>query len=112
MAKDKWIAKAVPEKNKGKFTAKAKAAGESVQDYAKEKIHSKNPTLRGEAQFAMRAKKGFKEGGKVKKDIDLKIHQELPPKETHKGFKTGGHVMMNAGGSSHGHKCMKKGGMC
>jgi len=85
MEKDKWISKAVPEKNKGKFTAKAKAAGESVQEFAKKKSHSKDPTLRGEANFALRSKKGFKGGG---------------------------HIMMNAGGESHGHACMKKGGMC
>lgn len=85
MSKDKWIQKAVPEKNKGKFTEKAEAAGKSVQEFAKEKSHSKDPTLRGEANFAMRAKKGFRGGG---------------------------HVQMNNGGSSLGHRCMKTGGMC
>lgn len=81
---DKWISRAVPKKNKGKFTDKAEKAGKSVREYAKEKINSDNPTLRGEAQFAMRAQKGFKEGG---------------------------HVMMNDNGSL-GHSCMKKGGVC
>lgn len=113
---DKWISRAVPKKNKGKFTAKAEAAGKSVQSYAKEKAHSKDPTLRGEAQFAMRAKKGFKSGGHVEKEVkelkkELKVHEELPARVAHKGLKTGGHVMMNEG-SSLGHNCMKKGGMC
>ena len=33
-----WIAGAT--KNKGKFTAKAKAAGKSVMGYAQEKLHA------------------------------------------------------------------------
>lgn len=37
-----WIAGAT--KNKGAFTRKAKAAGESVKSYAKEKYHAKGTT--------------------------------------------------------------------
>ena len=116
MAKN-WIKEAVPEKNKGKFTAKAKAAGKSVQAYAKEKAHSKNPTLRGEAQFAMRAKKGFKAGGKVEKEVEelkseLHKHEKEPAHKAHKGLKTGGHVHMDDYSSEYGcgHSQMAKGG--
>jgi hypothetical protein len=111
-----WIKKAVPKSHKGKFTAKAKAAGKTVQEFAKEKVHSKDPTLRGEAQFAMRAKKGFKSGGKVETEVkdlkrELRAHEQMPARIAHKGLKSGGHVEMNTGGS-YGHSCMKKGGMC
>jgi hypothetical protein len=41
MAK-KWIKDAI--KNPGAFTKKAKAAGESVQEYAQEKKHAKGKT--------------------------------------------------------------------
>jgi len=34
--KKKWMKKAVPESHKGIFTAKAKAAGKSVHEYAEE----------------------------------------------------------------------------
>ena len=34
--KKKWMKKAVPENHKGIFTAKAKAAGKSVHEYAEE----------------------------------------------------------------------------
>ncbi len=38
MAKKKnWIKKAVPKSHEGKFTAKAKAAGKTVSEFAKEK---------------------------------------------------------------------------
>jgi hypothetical protein len=113
MAKN-WISKAVPKKNRGKFTAKATAAGKTVQEYAKEKAHSSNPTLRGEAQFAMRAKKGFKEGGKVEKEVEslkkeLKHHEELPITKAHK-LSHGGHVSMDEVTDSCGHSPMKRGG--
>lgn len=38
--KRKWIAGAVKKKNKGKFSAKAAAAGKSTAEYAKEKAHA------------------------------------------------------------------------
>ena len=45
--------------NKGKFTAKAKAAGKGVQEYAKEKAHA-GGKLGKEANFARMAKRHFK----------------------------------------------------
>lgn len=53
---DHWMQSAVPPKNKGKFTAKAKAAGKTVPQYAREKAHA-GGTLGHEAQFALRAEK-------------------------------------------------------
>lgn len=61
MAK-KWIQKAVPASHKGRFTAKAKAAGMSVQAYARKvgKPGSKATTqTKRQAAFARRAKGGF-----------------------------------------------------
>jgi hypothetical protein len=45
--------------NKGKFTAKAKAAGESVQEYANKEAHA-GGKLGKEANFARMAERGFK----------------------------------------------------
>lgn len=58
MAKKKknWIQAAVPKSHEGKFTAKAKAAGESVQEYAREKAGAPG-TLGKEARFAQTMKK-------------------------------------------------------
>jgi len=55
---EKWIQKAVPASHRGIFTAKAKAAGKSVAEYAKEKAHAPGK-LGKEARFAERAQKGF-----------------------------------------------------
>ncbi len=54
--------------NKGKFTAKAKAAGEGVQAYANKEAHA-GGTLGKEANFARMAKRHFKplSGNKKKK---------------------------------------------
>ena len=57
-----------------------------------------------------------KSGGKVEKEVsalkgELRAHEALPARIAHKGLKSGGHVEMNTG-SSNGHVCMKKGGMC
>ena len=57
----KWIAKAVG-KNKGKFAAKAKAAGKSTAEYAKEKAHA-GGKLGKEAALA-KTLKGLKKKGK------------------------------------------------
>ena len=45
--------------NKGKFTAKAHAAGKSVQEYANEEAHA-GGKLGKEANFARMAKRHFK----------------------------------------------------
>lgn len=45
--------------NKGKFTAKAKAAGKTVSQYANEKANA-GGTLGKEANFARMAERGFK----------------------------------------------------
>lgn len=45
--------------NKGKFTAKAKAAGKDVQEYASEEAHA-GGKLGKEANFARMAKRHFK----------------------------------------------------
>ena len=45
--------------NKGKFTAKAHAKGEGVQEYANEKAHA-GGKLGEEANFARMAKRHFK----------------------------------------------------
>jgi hypothetical protein len=45
--------------NKGKFTAKAKAAGKTVAEYAKEKANA-GGVLGKEANFARMAERGFK----------------------------------------------------
>lgn len=55
-------------KNKGKFTAKAKAAGMSVQEYAAKVLKegsSASAATKKEANFAKNAK-GFKHAGKKK----------------------------------------------
>lgn len=52
--------------NRGKFTAKAKAAGEGVQEYANEKAHA-GDKLGKEANFARMAKRHFKPLPKSKK---------------------------------------------
>ena len=44
----------------GKFTAMAKRAGKPTQEFAKEKLHSKNPKVAKEANFARMAGRGFK----------------------------------------------------
>lgn len=52
MAKKKnWIKGAVPKAHEGKFTAKAKAAGKSVAEYASEKSDAPG-TLGKEARLA------------------------------------------------------------
>lgn len=56
MAKDKWMQDAVPKKNKGLFTKKAKKAGKTVAEYAKEKKNSPGK-LGKEARFAATATK-------------------------------------------------------
>lgn len=60
MADKKWMQAAVPAKNKGKFTAKAKAHGESVAEYANDvlkKGSKASSTTKHEAQFAKNARK-------------------------------------------------------
>lgn len=54
----KWIQKAVPESHRGLATAAAKRAGESLPEWAHEHAHSANPTIRGRANFALRAEHG------------------------------------------------------
>lgn len=49
---DKWMQKAVPEKNKGKFTRKAEKAGMSVHEYAEREKHA-GGTLGREANLAL-----------------------------------------------------------
>lgn len=51
-----WMQAAVPKKNKGLFTRKAKRAGKTVGAYAREKAHAKG-TLGKEARFALLARK-------------------------------------------------------
>lgn len=51
MAKKKWVQNAVPKSHRGKFTAKAKAAGKSVAEFAQEKGHASG-TLGEEARLA------------------------------------------------------------
>jgi hypothetical protein len=48
----RWMSKAVKPENKGKFTAKAERAGESVHEYAEEK-HDAGGTLGKEANLAL-----------------------------------------------------------
>lgn len=52
--KRKWMQKAVPKANKGKFTAKADAAGKSVHAFAEQERHA-GGTLGHEANFALNA---------------------------------------------------------
>lgn len=49
--KKKWIQGAVPKAHEGKFTAKAKAAGKTVAEYASEKADAPG-TLGREARLA------------------------------------------------------------
>lgn len=49
--KKKWIQAAVPKSHEGKFTAKAKAAGKSVAEYAAEKADAPG-TLGRQARLA------------------------------------------------------------
>lgn len=51
-AKRHWMASAVKPSHKGKFTAKAEAAGKSVHEYAEEKKHA-GGTLGKEASLAL-----------------------------------------------------------
>lgn len=64
-----WIQKAVPKSHRGIFTAKAKLAGMSVQEYARHVLASKGASskLKHEAAFAKTAgrKGGFSGKGKV-----------------------------------------------
>ena len=48
-----WMQAAVPKSHKGRFTKKAKAAGESVHEYAEEKKHAKGKTG-AQARLALR----------------------------------------------------------
>lgn len=60
----RWMQKAVPKSREGIFTAKAKAAGKSVQEYAQEKQHAPG-ALGKQARFALTAKKvADSDGGK------------------------------------------------
>lgn len=49
---DKWMQSAVPESHKGKFSAKAKAAGKSTHEYAEEEKGASG-TLGKEARLAL-----------------------------------------------------------
>ena len=60
MAKD-WMAKAVPKSHRGKFSAKAKAAGKSTAAYAQAHKHDSG-TLGAEARLAITFEKGSKGG--------------------------------------------------
>jgi len=51
-----WMQAAVPKSHRGLFTAKAKRAGKSVQQYARAKASAKGK-LGKEARFALAAKK-------------------------------------------------------
>lgn len=51
--------------HRGRLTAKAKAAGMGVQEYARKHLHDPNEATRKQAQFAVNAKK-FHHGGKIK----------------------------------------------
>ena len=67
-----WIQKAVPDKNKGKFAAKAKAAGKTTSEYASEHAGDSG-TLGKEARLAqtlmgMRKKKSLTYSNSKMKD--------------------------------------------
>jgi hypothetical protein len=51
VSKKRWISGAVKPENKGKFAAKAAAAGKSTAEYAEEKAHA-GGTLGKEANLA------------------------------------------------------------
>ena len=57
--KDKKDTIHIKDKNKGKFTASAKAAGKSVQEYARSVLNNPNatPLQRRRANFAINSKK-------------------------------------------------------
>ena len=60
MADKKWIQKAVPKSHRGLFTAKAKAHGMGVQEYANYvKTHGGSTKLKREAALARRFAKGI-----------------------------------------------------
>lgn len=61
MAKKSWIAKAVRPGHEGEFAAKAKAAGKSTAQYAREKEHAAGK-LGQQARFALNAMKAAKKG--------------------------------------------------
>lgn len=60
----KWIAKAVPKAHEGKFSAKAKAAGKSTQEYAAEKKDA--PGALGKEARLAQTFAGMAKGGKKK----------------------------------------------
>lgn len=95
-----------------KYPMPDKSHAANAKARASQAVNAGRMSKSTEANIDAKANKMLKkkEGGKVKKDIELKVHQEVPTKT--KAMKTGGHVMMNAGGSLNGHKCMAKGGMC
>ncbi len=51
-----WMQAAVPKSHRGIFTAKAKKAGKSVQQYARAKAHAPGK-LGAQARFALNAKR-------------------------------------------------------
>lgn len=53
----------IKEKNKGKFTASAKAAGQSVQEHAKSVLNNPNALQKKRANFARNAAKWKHEDG-------------------------------------------------
>lgn len=61
----KWVGIHIKEKNRGKFTASAKAAGESVQEHAKHVLNNPNatPLQKKRANFARNASKWKHEDG-------------------------------------------------
>lgn len=70
----------IKDKNKGKFTASAKASGESVQEHAKSVLANSNATIlqKKRAQFAVNAKKWrHQNGGIIQKFQEAGV--VLPP---------------------------------
>ena len=63
----------IKEKNKGKFTASAKRAGKSVQEYARDVVNNPKATKlqKKRAQFALNAKKFKHQGGGIINYINL-----------------------------------------
>jgi hypothetical protein len=66
MASNTWIQSAVNPKDKGKYTARAKAEGESMAAAESKDIHSKNKVTRGRALFAKNMRALAKERKGVK----------------------------------------------
>ena len=64
--KKNWMKSAVPKSHKGKFGAKAKAAGMSTAAYAQKEKHAPG-TLGREARLAITFEKGARGGWGVKK---------------------------------------------